>query len=343
VTEGPRDGVEEAEGAPEVALTGGPRPSDSAPTAVGASVRAREQRLAFSLLAPALLIVLGLVLLPVLWNIALSFRELRLIELREFSPFTLDVSLENYREVMGDGDFIELLRTTLLYALLGTSVAILMGLWAAIVVQHAFPGRAIVRGLLLFPYVVPVVAAALLWRTMLNPQIGIVSHWMSSLFSTGNVDLLTSRSFELEIFGLQLGLPAAFLMVVLFEGWRSFPFAFLFILARIQALPGELYEAAEVDGASAFQRFIRITLPQLRGVFAVLFLLRFIWTFNTFDEIYLLTGGAGGTEVVSVKIFDYLFGRSDIGAASALSIVLAIVLVCLLLLYFRFVGTEETV
>jgi multiple sugar transport system permease protein len=194
----------------------------------------------------------------------------------------------------------------------------------------------------LFPYVVPVVAAALLWRTMLNPQIGIVNRWISSLFSTGNVDLLTSPSFDLEVFGLRFGLPAAFLMVVLFEGWRSFPFAFLFILARLQALPGELYEAAEVDGATAFQRFVRITLPQLRGVFAVLFLLRFIWTFNAFDEIYLLTGGAGGTQVVSVQIFDYLFGRSDIGAAAALSIVLALVLVCLLLLYFRFVGTEES-
>jgi multiple sugar transport system permease protein len=305
------------------------------------TMRQREQRLAYALITPGVVIVLALVLLPVLWNVALSFRELRLIELRDFSPFTLDFSLDNYDEVIGDRDFFELLRTTLLYALVGTTVSIVMGLWAAMTLQKAFPGRSFVRGLILFPYVVPVVAAALLWRTMLNPQIGILNAWIQTVFNTGNVDFLTSRSFDLEVFGLQVGLPAAFTMVILFEGWRSFPFAFLFILARLQALPSELYEAAQVDGATAVQTFFRITLPQLKGVFAVLFLLRFIWTFNTFDEIYLLTGGAGGTQVVSVQIFEYLFGRSDIGSAAALSIVLALALIVLLLLYFRFAPMEE--
>jgi multiple sugar transport system permease protein len=342
VTERPSDERDRLETAPEAELVeAGAGPPPPPASSRERTIQQREQRLAYTLIAPGVIIVLMLVLLPVLWNVALSFRELRLIELREFSPFTLDFSLENYEEVVGDSDFFELLRTTLLYAVLGTTVSILMGLWAAIAVQKAFPGRSLVRGLILFPYVVPVVAAALLWRTMLNPQIGILSSWMQSLFNIGNVDVLTSRTFELEVFGTQIGLPAAFTMVILFEGWRSFPFAFLFILARLQALPAELYEAAQVDGATAVQTFFRITLPQLMGVFAVLFLLRFIWTFNSFDEIYLLTGGAGGTQVVSVQIFEYLFGRSDIGAAAALSIVLALVLIVLLLLYFRFAPTEE--
>lgn len=344
MTQEPDEELREVETAPEGALLEEGAGPSTPPGAGGTTtIRQREQRLAFGLITPAVIIVLALVLLPVLWNVALSFRELRLIELQSFNPLAVEFSLDNYQEVIGDSDFIELLRTTLLYAVLGTTLSILMGLWAALVVQSAFPGRSLVRGLVLFPYVVPVVAAALLWRTMLNPQIGILNSWIQSVFNTGNVDFLTSRSFDLEIFGVQFGLPAAFTMIILFEGWRSFPFAFLFILARLQALPNELYEAAEVDGASALQGFVHITLPQLRGVFAVLFLLRFIWTFNTFDEIYLLTGGAGGTQVVSVQIFDYLFGRSDIGAASALSIVLALVLAVLLLLYFRFVPTEEAV
>ena len=292
-------------------------------------------------MAPGVLIVLGLVLLPILWNVVLSARELRLIELRDFNPFAIEFTLGNYEEVLADGDFVDLLRTTLLYAVLGTSLSILLGLWAALTVRHAFPGRSMVRGLILFPYVVPVVAAAFLWRTMLNPQIGIVNAWMQSAFGTGNVNFLTQRSFDLTLFGFEFGFPAAFTMIVLFEAWRSFPFAFLFVLARLQALPGEIDEAARVDGANSFQSFFYVTLPQLRSVFAVLFLLRFIWTFNAFDEIYLLTGGAAGTQVVSVQIFEYLFGRSDIGAAAALSIVLAVVLVVLLLLYFRFVSTEE--
>ena len=305
------------------------------------TLQAREQRLAYSLMAPGVLIVLALVLLPILWNVTLSLRELRLIELRDFNPFAIELSIENYRNVVGDSDFFGLLRRTLLYAVLGTSLSILMGLWAALIVRSAFPGRSLVRGLILFPYVVPVVAAAFLWRTMLNPQIGIVNSWLQSVFGTPNINVLTQRSFNVDVFGLEFALPAAFTTIILFEGWRSFPFAFLFILARLQALPGEMDEAARVDGANVFQRFLYVTLPQLKSVFAVLFLLRFIWTFNAFDEIYLLTGGAAGTQVVSVQIFEYLFGRSDIGAAAALSIVLAVVLVVLLILYFRFVAVEE--
>jgi multiple sugar transport system permease protein len=321
----------EHEAAPETATSAGGR----------RSLRQREQRLAYALMAPGVLIVLGLVLVPILWNVTLSLRELRLIELRDFNPFAFSVTLDNYAEVLGS-DFFSLLWTTLLYAVLGTSLSILLGLWAALTVRNVFPGRALVRGLILFPYVVPVVAAAFLWRTMLNPQIGIVNSWLQTLFDTGNVNFLTQPSFDLTLFGFEFGFPAAFTMIVLFEAWRSFPFAFLFILARLQALPGEVDEAARVDGANAFQSFFYVTLPQLKAVFAVLFLLRFIWTFNAFDEIYLLTGGAAGTQVVSVQIFEYLFGRSDIGAAAALSLVLAAVLVVLLILYFRFVSTEES-
>ena len=315
---------------------------DTPPSPSGtATLRQREQRLAYGLMAPGILIVLALVLLPVLWNIALSLRELRLIELRDFNPFAIDFSLSNYAAVLGDSSFLDLLWRTLVYAVLGTSLSILLGLWAALTVRNVFPGRAVVRGLILFPYVVPVVAAAFLWRTMLNPQIGIVNSWMQSWFGSSNVNFLTQSSFSVDVLGLEFGFPAAFTMVVLFEGWRSFPFAFLFFLARLQALPAEVDEAARVDGASAFQIFRYVTLPQLKSVFAVLFLLRFIWTFNAFDEIFLLTGGAGGTQVVSVQIYEYLFGRSDIGSAAALSIVLAAVLAVLLVVYFRFVSTEE--
>jgi multiple sugar transport system permease protein len=130
--------------------------------------------------------------------------------------------------------------------------------------------------------------------------------------------------------------------VILFEGWRYFPFAFLFFLARLQALPDELYEAAAVDGAVPSQRFWYITLPQLSGVFATLFLLRFIWTFNKFDDIYLLTGGGAGTEIITVQIYEYLTGRSNIGAASALAVVLALFLIILVPLYVRFVAREES-
>jgi multiple sugar transport system permease protein len=125
-------------------------------------------------------------------------------------------------------------------------------------------------------------------------------------------------------------------VVIIYQAWRYFPFAFLFILARLQALPAELDEAARVDGATISQRFWYITLPQLQGVIALLAVLRFIWTFNEFDDIFLLTEGGAGTGVVSVQVYNYLATRGDIGASSALALLMAVVLCACLFVYFRF-------
>ena len=125
-------------------------------------------------------------------------------------------------------------------------------------------------------------------------------------------------------------------MVILFEAWRYFPFAFLFILARFQAIPREMYEAADVDGASPLQRFWHITLPQLVGILSTLFLLRFIWTFNKFDDIFLLTGGAAGTKTLTVQVYDQAFALADLGAGAAVAVVLFLILAIFMTLYFRY-------
>jgi multiple sugar transport system permease protein len=133
------------------------------------------------------------------------------------------------------------------------------------------------------------------------------------------------------------------LTVVLFEGWRSFPFAFLFLTARIQGIPESLEEAAVVDGATPLQRFRFIVLPQLMPTIAVLTVLRFIWTFNNFDDIYLLTGGSAGTQVVTVRVFDYLINRGDIGSAAAMALVLAAILTVLVAVYLKLFGRREEI
>jgi multiple sugar transport system permease protein len=299
------------------------------------SLAQQDARVAYAFVAPALLVVLVVVAVPIVWNLALSFQDLRLVELQDFNFFSTDVSLDNYRDVTG-GDFRRLLLRTFVYAAAGTTVAIGLGLWAALVVRKAFRGRRFVRGLLLFPYVVPVVAAALLWRTMLNPQYGIVNAWLEDLGGQPVNFLLQSEG---ELFGFKV--PLAFTVVVLFEGWRSFPFAFLFILARLQAIPPELEEAATVDGATPLQRFRYILVPELKAVFATIFLLRFIWTFNAFDEVFLLTGGAADTQLVSIEVVNWLFGQLNVGAAAALSIVLAATLGITLAVYFRWFYPKE--
>ncbi len=176
---------------------------------------------------------------------------------------------------------------------------------------------------------------------MLNAQHGIFNVWLNDWFGMQPISFLTTRSLPVTFLGIEFDLPVALTMVILFQGWRYFPFSFLFYLARLEALPDDQYEAAEIDGATLTQRFWNITLPQLGAVTAALVLLRFIWTFNKFEDIFLLTGGCCGTQVVTVKIYDYLFGLSNVGAAAALSMVLAAILAVLLFVYFRWFYVQE--
>ncbi len=303
----------------------------------GPTLVQRETRLAYAMLLPTALVVLCIVLIPVAWNLWMSFKPVRLGDLQRADLWSAaDLTLRNYELVLRGRNFWPILQTTLIYTFAGTSLALLGGLAAALLVHDRFPGRNLLRGFLLFPYIAPVIAVAFVWRMMLNAQFGIVNQWLDQ-----PVAFLSQRFLDVELFGLPVRWPLALTMVILFDAWRYFPFAFLFILARLQALPDELYEAAAVDGAVPSQRFWYITLPQLTSVFATIFLLRFIWTFNKFDDIYLLTGGGAGTEVLTVKIYDYLSGRSNVGAASALAVILALALIIFLLLYFRFVVREE--
>ena len=143
------------------------------------------------------------------------------------------------------------------------------------------------------------------------------------------------------VLGLRIGVPTALLMVILFEAWKSFPFAFLFLLARLQAVPADIEEAARVDGATPTQVFRHIILPQLLGVIALIAVLRFIWTFNAFDEIYLLTGGGAGTEVLATQVYSLLQARNDVGASAAVAMFMAAVLAVFLLVYLKFFGERD--
>jgi multiple sugar transport system permease protein len=302
----------------------------------------QESRLGVTLMLPTVLVLAVLFLFPLIWNFALSLQPARLINIREVSLIGFTPSLSNFELVLSDNEFWPVLRTTFIYTIGGSILSILMGLWAALTLQSSFKGRSIVRGLVLFPYVVPVIAAAFVWQVMLNPNFGVVNVWLERL-GFDAIDFLGTRSHDLSVFGLfTLSIPLALITVIVFEAWRYFPFAFLFILAALQSQSSEINEAAEVDGATISQRFRYITLPSLAPVISVLFLLRFIWTFNKFDDIFLLTGGGAGTKVITVKIIDWLIGRGNVGAAAALGIILAAILSVVVAIYYKFFYVEET-
>ncbi|MET8366480.1 carbohydrate ABC transporter permease [Micromonospora sp. NPDC005252] len=289
------------------------------------TLRRRESRAGLALVAPTLLVTIAVIGIPIIWTVVLAFQRVRLATLRKtglFGEFTMD----NIDRVLHTPGFADTLWVTLLYSIGGTVGSIALGLVAALVVRRPFRGRTLVRASMLLPYVAPVVAVTFVWQVMLDPQLGIVNHWGQRLLGwDAPVPFLTQESTALAT-------------VIVFEAWRYFPFAFLFLLARLQAVPGELEEAARVDGATPTQRFRHILLPQLLPVIALLGVLRFIMTFNKFDDVYLLTGGAAGTEVVSVRVYEFLTARTDIGAAAAQAVVLAVVLIVFVLIYLRFFG-----
>jgi len=319
-----------------------PVPPDRPPRR-GRSARAREdRRTGYLLISPTVVIVFTMVVLPILWTFSLAFQNVRLLNLRR-TGFIGDYSLDNFEKVLTSPGFVDALVTTLVYSVCGTACAIGLGLVAALALRQPFRGRGLVRACMLVPYVAPVVAAAFVWTTMLNPQFGVVNHYGTSLLGWDEPIAFLSSGEPITVLGLDLHVSKSLATVVLFEGWRSFPFAFLFLTARIQAIPDTLEEAAVVDGATPTQRFRYIVLPQLLPTIAVLTVLRFIWTFNNFDDIYLLTGGGSGTQVVAVRVYDYLINRGDIGAAAAQALVLAAILTVLVTVYLKLFGRSEEV
>ncbi|GGP05022.1 sugar ABC transporter permease [Nonomuraea glycinis] len=297
----------------------------------GRTLREQEGRAGLALISPTLVITLVVVVLPLLWAIMLAFQDVRLINIRQVGLFG-GYTLENFTYVLAEPGFWTALVNTMIYTVAGTGLSIVIGLVAALALRDRFRGRTLVRASILIPYVAPVVAVTFLWQTMLSPQYGIVNTWLSEPIA-----------FLTQARGTFLGVevPVALLTVIAFEAWRYFPFAFLFILARIQALPAELDEAAVVDGATPTQRFRYVMLPQLWRIIALLAVLRFVFTFTKFDDVYLLTGGGAGTEVVSVRVYNFLTARDDIGASAAQAIVLAVVLVVFLVIYLKFFAGGE--
>ena len=302
------------------------------------SIEAKEARLAWFLILPTALIVFGLVLFPAIFSVWISFRDVGLNNLNDVfnAPFT---GLENYKNVMNDFAFkYHSLQnwgaaiTTVVYSFVSTALTIVVGLAAAIVLNQPFKARGIARGIFLIPYVAPVVGVAFVWSWLLDPRpSGVLNHILMSL------GLIELPKAYLATRGLALGL------VVLFQAWRYFPFAMLMLLARLQAIDNTLYEAADVDGASAIQKFANVTLPELRYVLGSIFLLRLMWTFNKFDDIFLLTGGGFGTKVLPVLTYEFSFRLFDFGKGAASSMILMIILVIFMVFYVRIVmrGTEE--
>lgn len=296
------------------------------------TLRSREARLAWSLILPTALIVFGLVIFPAIFSVWVSFHDVGLDNLNQVfqAPF---VGFENYRKVFQDYAFKfqgwqnwGAAVTSIVYSFAATILTILIGLIASLLLNQPFRARGVARAIFLFPYVAPIVSTAFVWRWLLDPR------------PSGVVNDILMRLGVLELPKAYLATRGlALLLVIIFQAWRYFPFAMLMILARLQAIDEALYEAAIVDGANAWQKFTNITLPELRYVLGATFLLRLMWTFNKFDDIFLLTGGGFGTKVLPVLTYEFSFRLFDFGRGAASAMILLIILVIFMIFYIGIV------
>lgn len=321
------------------------------------SLSARESRLAWALILPTAIIVFGLIVFPAIYSVWISFHKVGIGDLNDVfnTPY---VGLDNFRSVVNDfafkpgplpagfdeANFFEKIWllltkwswgaaiTSIVYSFVSTVWTLLLGLGAAVLLNRPFRGRGMSRTTFLFSYIAPIVGVAFVWRWILDPRpSGVLNDILMGL---GVIDLPIAYLAERGL---------ALVLVILFTGWRYFPFAMLMILARLQAIDDSLYEAAEVDGASTWQKFRHVTLPELRYVLGAIFLLRLIWTFNKFDDIFLLTSGGFGTKVLPILTVEFSFRLGDFGKGAATGMILLAILVVFLFFYVRIVmrGSED--
>lgn len=272
-----------------------------------------------------LILGLGVFLIwPIAEAVRLSF--VRYNPLRPDSqPF---VGLDNYVFVLKDPLFWESFSQALIWTGWSTVLQALIGVGLAMLLHQPLKGMNAFRGLLLFPYIVPTVVIALNWRWLFNSEIGIVNHLLMS------AGIIHDRIAWLST--PTMAMASAILLNV----WKYTPFVVIVVLARLQTIPTELYDAAKVDGAGPFRRFRDITLPQLAEVLAVVIVFRTIWTFNKFEEIYLLTRGGPGTSTYNLALyaFDQSIANLRMGVGAAAGVIMLLLLLLGSILYIRVSG-----
>jgi multiple sugar transport system permease protein len=285
-----------------------------------------DRSLAVLMIAPSVILVTAFAILPVLQGL---FASLFRIE-----SATLEMSfngLNNYRELLGQRLFWESLARTLIWTFTTISTQLILGLGIALLLHQEFKGRNLARGVVLFPYLVPAVVIAVTWRYMLDPTLGVVNR---TLLEWGLIErpiaFLASRSSAL--------------IFVIFGGiWKYTPFVVIMMLARLQVIPIDLEEAAQIDGATRWQLFRHITLPWLMPVIVITLLLRTIWMFNEFDMVYLFAFGGPlfGTTTLPVLVRYLAFDARQIGMAAAASSVMVALLMLMSWGYFTWYNKAE--
>ncbi len=279
------------------------------------SVHRQEVLWGWTLLGPAILILLGLVAYPFLYAVWLSFSDKAVGQAGSF------VGLQNFAYVVSWPQFEGAIRNTLVFTAVAVAAKFCLGMAVALVLNAQIRGRDFWRAFLLLPWVIPGFVVYLIWRWLYDPLQGLFNY---ALIDAGLI---------VQPIAFLSNKDTAMLSVIAAHTWRGFPFFAVTLLAGMQTIPRELYEAAEVDGANPWQRFLHITMPGLYHIIGVILLLQTIWTANAFEPIYLLTGGGPSNTTMVYTMLAYMMGITNLrlGEAAAVSILFLPILIALVI------------
>lgn len=303
-----------------------PTPADRSLNAPQSGWAKARERLAWFLVAPSLLVVAVVALYPLFQTFRLSFTNARFGSPRPESY----VGFDNYTRLLTDDVFISAFGHTIVFTVASVAIETVLGIVIALVINSQFIGRGIIRTSMLIPWAIPTVVSSQLWRFMYNDVNGVVN------------DLLVNRLNILDskvawIANATTALPA----IIAVDVWKTTPFMALLILAGLQIIPGDVYEAAKVDGASPWQQFWQITLPLLRPALLVALIFRTLDAFRVFDVVFVLKGSALDTITLAIYARQTMIDEQWLGRGAAASVVIFLAIGLMVLGYTRIVRVEE--
>lgn len=280
-----------------------------------------ERRFALWLMLPAALVIAVVVVYPFIYNLVLSFSNMSLLHIRDWEL----IGPRQYEKVFGEPRFYAILWKTLLWTVVNVGFHVTIGVALALILHENVPGRRLFRTLLILPWAIPPVVTALTWRGLFHYEYGAVNLILSKVFLQTPVQWLNDP-------------VGTFTACIVTNVWLGFPFMMVVALGGLQSIPHELYEAAVMDGANAWQRFRTITLPMLKPVLTPAVILGFVWTFNKVDIVWLVSNGgepADSTHILVSYVYRAAFNLYRYGYAAAFSVIIFLMLVVFSVLFMR--------
>jgi trehalose/maltose transport system permease protein len=287
----------------------------------------RQTRLAWMLLAPSLLVVLLVAIVPLLQTIYQSFTDARLASAR---PVNF-IGLRNYIDLLTDGQFLNAIKVTVLFTFLTVAFEFLLGMIVALVVNSNFKGRGPMRAAMLVPWAIPTVVSAQMWKWMYHDIYGVVN------------DIVVNKLHLVSSNVAWIADPAtAIPAIAAVDIWKTTPFMALLLLAGLQVIPGDIYEAANVDGANAVQQFFRLTLPLLRPAIVVALIFRTLDSLRVFDVFFVMFGNRADTQTMAVYDQQVITAFSDLGYGGAISVAIFVIIGIFVVGYVTFLKVERS-